>query len=260
MASEESFFGKLPAPGEPFDEASVHNIRKGSKRLRACLELQRALEGQLLEMRELRRSVKTLARMLADRRDADVMSDALQKMQAATEDPPTRQLLVSLSKDLEPAQLSASDNQEIHQLLETIEIGTAKLLTTANNPEAVECLLETRLAALHSSGKQLLDSRDWEALHDWRKLVKRLMYQFQLKRCLTGKDQSVSDVLERLGHSLGVLHDLCILEDYVQDHRNTSPQPQNTGAYAKILADIAARQEQELIQFRKLFNDFSHLR
>lgn len=259
MAPEESLFGKLPAPGEPFDEACVHSIRKETKRLRACLELQRALEGQILEMRELRQSVKTLARMLADRRDADVMSDALQKMQAATEDNPTRQLLVRLSKDLEPAQLSPSDSQEIHQLLATIETGTAKLLTPEKYPEAIECLLETRLAALHSSGQELLGSRDWEALHDWRKLVKKLMYQFQLKRCLTGKDQSVSDALERLGQSLGVLHDLCILEDYVQGHRNSSSQPQNSSAYAKILADIAARQEQELIQFRKLFNDFSQL-
>jgi CHAD domain-containing protein len=259
MASEESFFGELPAPGEPFDETSVHCIRKGTKRLRACLELQRALEGQLLEMKELRQSVKTLARMLADRRDADVMSDALRKMQAETEDLPTRQLLESLSKALDPAHLSASDNREIHQLLKKIESGTTKLLNPENNPEAVERLLESRLAALCSSGEELMDSRNWDALHDWRKLVKKLMYQYPLKLSQSRKDQSVTDALERLGHSLGNLHDLCLLEDYVLNHRDTSSQSMDTDAFANVLTDIAANQEQELSQFRKLFKEFSQL-
>lgn len=259
MASEEPFFGKLPAAGEPFDQTTVHSIRKGTKRLRAFLELQRALDGQLPGMRELRQSVKTLARKLADKRDADVMSDALRKMEATAQNPPARQLLARLSKDLQSIHLSASDNQEIRQLLKQIESATAKLLKRENDPEMVERLLDSRLAALRSSGEVLVDSRDWEALHDWRKLVKKLMYQHQLKRSLTRKDQSVTDVLERLGHSLGNLHDLCILEDYVQGHRNTSPQPQDTGAYATVLTNIAVIQQAELSQFRTLFSDLSHL-
>ena len=259
MASEDSIFGPLTHKGKRLDVASVHRVRKRTKQLRAQLELQRALEGQLLEMKELRQLVKQLARLLAPQRDADVMSAALQQLSTQTGSAKVKQLLLSLDEKLQPNALSGSDMKTIHKLVGKIEAAAPSLLHSNHNSEAVHQLLETRLAALCASGAELLDSHDWETLHDWRKLVKKLMYQFQLQASLTPREERLFQQLEKLGDCLGRIHDMCMLETYVQGHQAQAGDQHKASSYKKIFKLIEANQEQELASFRQLFEALEQL-
>lgn len=259
MDSDKPFFASLPLKGKNLDEDSVHKIRKGTKQLRARLQLLRQLEGQHHDTEQLRQSVKELARMLATQRDADVMSFTLQQMIAETEDLEVQQLLASLRSELQPAQMPTGDMKRIHKLIREIDKSSQKLLNHNLPAEEIGQVLERRFAVLCATGRELLTSNDWEALHDWRKQVKKLMYQFQLKPALTPRDFFVFEHLDKLGSGLGNINDLSILERYVNAHQAESTRAHDLDVYGKVHELIASRRLHELTECRSQFRSISNL-
>jgi len=78
-------------------------------------------------------------------------------------------------------------------------------------------VLSKRLASLFLIGDRQLSANDWEALHAWRKQVKKLMYQYGMKSAMTKRDRKNFETLDALGSSLGRINDLCILESYIRE-------------------------------------------
>lgn len=259
MNSDKPFFGSLPRRGISLDEDSVHKIRKGTKQLRARLQLLRQLEGQHHETEQLRQSVKELARILATQRDADVMSFTLQQMIAETEDLEVQQLLARLRSKLQPDPMPSGHMKRVHKLVREIEKRTKKLLKHKHPVSEVEKVLARRLAILCATGRELLTSNDWEALHDWRKQVKKLMYQYQLKPFLTPKDFFVFEHLDKLGSGLGNINDLSILERYVNAHQAESTRAHELEVYEKVHGLIDARRLLELEGCRSVFRAINNL-
>lgn len=241
------------------DEASVHKIRKSTKQLRARLQLLRQLEGRRDDTERLRQSVKALARLLAAQRDADVMDDALQDMMTRTDNPDVQQLLASLRDDLKPEPLVPGDRKRIHKLIREINKSTKKLKTYKYENTEIDIILNSRLSGLCAMGKELLGTSDWEAIHDWRKQVKKLMYQYQLKPALTPKDLFVYEHLTHLGSSLGNINDMSILENFVYNHEIRSTRAHELDLYVKINALIDERRQEELSDCRIIFQALRNL-
>jgi len=241
------------------DEASVHRIRKGTKQLRARLQLLRQLEGRHHETEQLRNSVKELAHLLAAQRDADVMADALQDMIARTEDLEVQQLLASLREELKPEPLAAKERKRIHKLISEINRSSKKLDSHKHESAEIDKILDARLAALCAMGRELLQTNDWEALHDWRKQVKKLMYQYQLKTALTPKILFVFEHLSELGSHLGHINDMSILESFVRGQEIRTARAHDLNLFTKVHQLIEMRRQEELSDCRKVFQAIDNL-
>lgn len=257
MEIDKHIFGALPTG--TLDEESVHHIRKGTKQLRARLQLLRHLEGQHQETEKLRAAVKELARMLAAQRDADVMSGVLEELLGEATNVDVQRLLVELRDSLSIDPLPANDMKRIRRLVRDIERNTHKLLGRTHPEAEINQVLESRLAALCAAGAELLAGTDWEALHDWRKQVKKLMYQYQLKPSLTPKDLYVFEHLEQLGSGLGSINDMSILDDYVNTHQAQATRAHDLETYGKVHALIDARRMGHLEHCRTVFRAIRNL-
>ena len=250
-------FGNQPL--QRLDKQSVHNIRKGTKQLRAHLQLLRQLEGQHHETEELRNAVKELARLLASQRDTDVMAGLLQELITATEDLEEQQLLGTLLSELQCTPMPADDMKRVRKLVKEIEKKTPRLLHTRRNETEINRVLQLSLATLCATGRELLAHDDWEALHDWRKQVKKLMYQYQLKASLTPEDLFVMERLNQLGNGLGNINDLTMLKRYVNTHQSRTTRAHDLDVYSRVHGLIATRRNAELDSCRAEFRAISNL-
>ena len=114
-------------------------------------------------------------------------------------------------------------------------------------------MLDTRLQSLLASGPALLASTDWEALHDWRKQVKKLMYQYQVKPSLTARDQDVYDHLDQLGDSLGKINDLSMLEQFAREQEKGFTRAHTMLTFSRLYDLLDQRRQGQLQQSRELF-------
>lgn len=251
-------FGSLPHHGGSLDQESVHHIRKGTKQLRARLQLLRRLEGEQEETERLRESVKELARMLAGQRDTDVMHNLLQELIEETGDPELSDLLVELRDNLVSERLPEGDIKRIRKLVSEIEKSTHKLLKDDYSESDINRVLEERLSALCGAGRILLASSDWEALHDWRKQVKKLMYQYELKASPTPRDLYVYDHLDQLGGALGRINDLSMLKKYVRNQESANTRASTLLLFGKIFDMIEDRRQSQLAQCREVFKNLNN--
>ena len=258
MDSDNKPFGTLSLK-PTLDEQSVHNIRKGTKQLRARLQLLRQLEGPRQETEQLRQAVKELARLLAAQRDADVMSGLLQELITETEDLEVQQLLAALRSELHGGDMPAGDVSRIHRLVREIEKKSPRLLQARHSDAEIGRVLDTRLAALCAAGRELLSGNDWEALHDWRKQVKKLMYQYQLKPMLSPKEYFVLENLDRLGSALGSINDLCLLERYMLNHQSAETRAHSLDVYARARGMVDGRRNREMANCHEVFGAISSL-
>ena len=258
MDSDNKPFGTLNLK-PTLDEQSVHNIRKVTKQLRARLQLLRQLEGPRQETEQLRQAVKELARLLAAQRDADVMSGLLQELITETEDLEVQQLLAALRCELHGGDMPAGDVSRIHRLVREIEKNSPRLLQARHSDAEISRVLDTRLAALCAAGRELLSGTDWEALHDWRKQVKKLMYQYQLKPMLSPKEYFVLESLDRLGSVLGSINDLCLLERYILNHQSGETRAHSLEVYARTRDMVDGRRNRELANCHDVFGAISNL-
>lgn len=259
MEAGNTIFGSLPAKGNALDEEKVHHLRKGTKQLRARLQLLRQLEGQREETERLRDSVKQLARLLATQRDADVMQNHLAEFIDQCTDPEMEELLTELRDNLEGQNLPHTDIDRIRHLVSYIEKNTHKLKKHKYPEEEIEKILEQRLALLCTEGTSLLQSVDWPALHEWRKGVKKLMYQYGLKSSQTPKDLYVYEHLDQLGSSLGKINDMTILENYVREQESLNTRAHTLELFEKIYTLIDNERLAMLEESRRIFNEISHL-
>ena len=258
MDSDNKPFGSLSLQ-PTLDEQSVHNLRKGTKQLRARLQLLRQLEGPRRDTEQLRQAVKELAHLLAAQRDVDVMAGLLQALITDTEDLEVQQLLAALRSELHGDALHAHDVSRIHRLVRDIEKKSPRLLRKRHSDAEIGRVLDTRLAALCAAGRELLHGNDWKSLHDWRKQVKKLAYQYQLKPALTPKDYYVLEHLDRLGSILGNINDLCLLERFMTDHQARETRAHSLDVYARAHALVDARRNAEFTACRAEFGAINNL-
>lgn len=205
--------------GDIGDVETIHQLRVCTKRLRALLWLIRA---QLPEstVTALNREAKTLADWLSGARDAQV---ALQTLQAVVDDAQgtePAQRLFSLLQRNQPessqTDLAPPDWSALQQHLEEMIQSWSTLASAEIQRKHLKQGLKRSFRRGRRDWKASREVTDVEPLHDWRKQVKRLLYQQQL---LQQQPDKTGKRLKRLGDLLGQLHDIDMLDERLQQQR-----------------------------------------
>ena len=214
------YFDSVNPGMNALDKESIHQLRKGTKHLRAHLHLLRQLEGQQKEIENLRTAVKKLARMLSVQRDADVLHALLQNMISEADDAELVALMTGLKQKLEDKRLPPSDLKYVLGLTRDIKKKTHKLLCKEPAEDDIKPILKLRLSELCETGEEILSSEitEWEDLHDWRKQIKKLTYQHKMIRNQTPAELKIIEILDSLGDELGKINDQKILEIFYNNN------------------------------------------
>ena len=190
-------------------EDSIHQLRVCTKRLRAFLRVY----PPSLSVAVANRDLKSLADSYAGVRDAQVALATLNRLIGGWSDKKRRkhrEVIDFIAHQKQQAE-ALTEPREPHQALEQVMLhwpGTGD----AQHPFSARDGMRRLYEKARRLGRKALQSDIDEDFHRWRKWVKYWLY------CLTelssGKvPAGYSKRLKRLGDSLGVFHDICVLED-----------------------------------------------
>ena len=256
MAALSAIVETLTDSAERLDDTAVHDIRKATKQLRARLALQRALEGSHPDTEALRHSVKQLAHILGPQRNRFVMNSALVELAEVSDDPALAHSLNSLRMEQTDNALTPGETLHAQELVRGIAATAPRLLDTEFNAQQLDRFLESGLQQVTRAGPELLAGEDYEALHEWRKQVKTLLYQYQLKNSPTHEDERIIERLERLGSCLGKVNDLHMLKNFTakQQHDGAALSQESLRAILALLDD---KLHQELASVEAAFEELA---
>lgn len=188
------------------DAAGVHQTRKRIKRLRAWLDLQRKPLGSQARLPD--RLLHDAAAGLAAAREAEVAQQSLRRLRRSPRFAPDEiERLSKLFVAPAPEALDAA-LQRAGTLLRAVRVYVGEC--------ALGDAVEPLRAALHRGRRRATrryrtlrkrDTPDAEALHAWRKQIKRLQAQTTLLGELAPDEGPLAADYHALEQSLGLLHD-----------------------------------------------------
>ena len=196
---------------------TVHEARKGLKKVRAVLRLVRREVGGKEYKRENRR-FRAVAAALSPRRDAEVLTQTLKKWRGKDVEESEKHALVKLDKVVlgryEQAFESADGDKQLRPLLKQarrkVESWPLHDLSWKDVCRGLKDNYRRVRKAYETAARQPTNDN----LHQWRKRVKDLMYQLRLlgPTCprLLG---ALARELKSLSEFLGDDHDLAMLEE-----------------------------------------------
>lgn len=201
---------------EPLDDGdeSIHQLRVGMKRLRALLLLIREPMGEPA-YRAGQAGCKALADRYAGSRDASVGLALLADLLLSAHDPEQRVRIRTGFERALPAAAAASPPldaavEQLTQMRRQVRgwpIGPLRLRHLRDR-------LERQYRRASRLNRRVRADDAMALMHDWRKVVKQLLYQLDL--LAGGGDEKLRTRLQRLGSRLGELHDLDMLELQVE--------------------------------------------
>ncbi|MBY4678255.1 CHAD domain-containing protein [Marinobacterium arenosum] len=195
-------------------DRAVHKVRVQMKKLRALLQLMRPVLTES-DYEAGNEAAKQLADSLAGSRDAKVMLDTLARLFGDYGHRELRQRLETPLVHYYRQQRRKPIATE--SLLDNLQRQYQKLPLKRFDAETVQLALERSYGRGRRQWKLLQLELDDTRLHNWRKSVKRLLYQMELllpEPCRRDRGD-----LKRLGLLLGQLHDLHMLRDLLQQQR-----------------------------------------
>ncbi len=216
LAGDDLAMARRELTGEGPHGIRIHSARQRLKRVRTVLRAFEAAPGEAA--RTARRSLTTIARMLADARDADVVAASAQELAATTP------RAVELGFD----RIAATLEQEAiraHQEKPPIDRIDRLLATLADDITALkddsldsQSLLDEGFESAYRRGRRWMRraraSLATPDLHSWRKNAKDLWHLTWLARKrISRKGQKLEPVLERLSSLLGLDHDHAVLAE-----------------------------------------------
>jgi CHAD domain-containing protein len=217
---------------------SLHEARKNLKKVRAFLRLVRGRLGEEVYQRENRR-FREVARLLAARRDAEVLVKTLGELRRRDGKHVSKGALAKLEKVLLGRHQQAFGSPGI-------DGGLKPTLKSARRHASQWPLgslkwpdIRRGLTRTYRRGREAFrdarESRTNEHLHEWRKRVKDLWYQLRLVKPVRPKAiAALSHVLKRLSEDLGDDHDLVMLKGAAD---RAGLQPKETRSLADWIRD-----------------------
>jgi CHAD domain-containing protein len=243
-------------PGESGGEATVHEVRKAVKRVRALL---RVLRGELGRKRYARENstLRDCARRLAGARDAEVMVATLdgllkRRPEAFAGSPGVAALRAQLLAEREAAaaggigdaQVRGAVAEELRAVRRRMKRWKPRTRGFKAVAPGLERLYREGRGGLRTAGKDGGGRRNEEALHSWRKRVKDLRYAAEtLDRGEKShrRVRRVAREADRLGEMLGEEHDLALLEARVRERPGRFAGEKKTRR--RLLKTIARRRK-----------------
>lgn len=198
---------------------AAHNVRREIKKMRAVFQL--AEDGlRRKNYRKIAKSMRLCAKPLAAVRDARVMRQAFEMLAGgkARKFPEIRSAL--------EAQYSQTGRDymgnDLGSIARLVLKQTSRLIDDMDLRKVHWPEVQTRLRKSYARGRkacqQALKQPSPERLHEWRKQVKNLWYQLHfLSPQRTRRSEQMTAALDRLGELLGRIHDLVLLQQFVNE-------------------------------------------
>ena len=231
-------------------EAAIHSARKAIRRLRALLAL---LERSELDLDRVDASLQRLGDSLSDMRDAHVVAEATERLQA---DHPEVQLgpaCEALQRRSERIMRNALDKDPLLGRRRK-QLANAALWLDALPWHAVKSS-HIKAGLLHSerrarkAQKRAAHDDSPENIHRWRRRVRRLRMQLEALPELGLKTDALVDslhgtgktkALHKVSDQLGWQQDLRMLRNLVRPMRVWDGKPQVLGLIDRLMADAGA--------------------
>jgi CHAD domain-containing protein len=237
---------------------AVHDIRVLTKRLRAWARLLKPFDHDFYVRSEA--NLKAIGKQLSGHRDQKVQQEALAKIQPFT---PT-ELADTLDGLIEALNTDDPNNGKttqqthdslLHSLENALDLEWAHWHQFRTEQIQDPRKLSKRLHKTQKKVRDLARSRHradaTDNHHQWRKWVKRLMFQRQLLQDARVIDEPGNlKALKKLGSQLGKEHDFAMLETAVHHSRppfHRLPQPQQT----QLLKHLKAQRHHHLKKAKK---------
>jgi len=206
----ETCMSRLDDPALPGGRV-VHEVRKELKRARALLRL----SSDVLPTRHFEKRCAEAARRLAHLRDADAMAETLLRLRSRA-DPCHLEALDALSRALsEDRRANAAAGlprplaEGVVDTLRVIRADVERLDFEAMDERAIGAGLAEAWAETARAFRRVLEQPVLPRFHDFRKVVKRELYQREL--CGLPLDKHERAMLKKLADVLGELQDLDVL-------------------------------------------------
>ena len=200
------------------NDKQVHKIRVSNKRLRARLQLLNRLAGQLYETTDIVDQLKKLNQYLSGQRDYDVVVKLLDCIIEDEKNSKLLPLFIKIKESIVRSSRVESLNYKDIQKV-TIEIWNCYMCLPDTNIKLddISSHIQKSFRKICKSGSHAMKIQGCDGLHEWRKQVKNLVYQYEILH--KGKyDLSLPmKELEKLGDKLGQVHDLCFLEQIINE-------------------------------------------
>jgi hypothetical protein len=238
----------LEGRGEQSREQTVHEARKALKRARALVRLQRDALGKK-RFAAMNAALRNVGRGLARARDAEVMVDALDGLvQRNPKQLKSSAAVASLRRELvlqrERLHAQTREGAPARAAL-VVELRSVRERFVHWQPPAGRDRVRMERAGLERIYRQGRRRRararkagDSLAMHQWRKRVKDLRYAAEALGL-----RKLARRADRLGETIGEEHDLVLLAEHVQRHRNCFAGEQAT---RKALKQAIGRRRKRL--------------
>ncbi len=241
---------------------AVHNVRKGLKRLRACVRVARDAIGEKTYERE-NTAFRMAGRRISGARDAHVLLETLDALTArfAEELPKgsTDALRARLEEESRTAAAALDDGGgDLAATRETIDDALARTSTWTLEPDGFGAL-SPGLRRIYGRGRTAMraagEDPTAENLHEWRKRVKDLWYATEIVGRARPKElKRVARRAHKLASRLGDHHDLHVLRSYVETHPQCFAEDIHRQALLAVIDRRARRLcEKALARGRKLY-------
>lgn len=198
---------------QPMAEESIHQLRVCTKRLRAFLRVYPNDLDSVSATHEL----KLLADSYAGLRDAQVSYATLNALISSWSDKKRKKhrAVIDFVAHQKRQVEHTTEPVEPHVALEQVLLKWPQLDASANGSGISEAGMRRLYRKARALGLKALQSNLDEDFHAWRKWVKYWLY------CLTELSAvkvpvSYRKRLRRLGDSLGMFHDVCVLEEILK--------------------------------------------
>jgi len=196
----------------------VHDARRRLKRLRALLELVGSQMDDDLVTRE-QIAYRNLSRKLGLARDADVALETFDELAIEVIGPidAMRDLLVTASQRQRKRTLSADKLAALAAQIRVCSHTLVKQKIADDGWDSIALTMGHSYQKARDAYRAKADKQ--EAMHDWRKFTKTLMYQLTLIRKAAPKPISkLIPQLARLAELLGHFQDLHVLQRILSEH------------------------------------------
>jgi len=195
----------------------IHRVRVAIKQTRAWLKLCRAHTGKTADYQQVVKSLGSLSHALSGQRDQYVACQTLRRLGRKYPGKKAQQLIDALSQQWVSMQTPVPDAASLQPVIEQIRRGLLPftlLLLPCDTPVRV---LRRAYPKMCQAGQAALASEACGELHAWRKRVKTLGYQVAMVESSLPHAKKLIKLLNKLGNRLGEIHDLCFLQEMVEE-------------------------------------------
>ena len=240
----------LEAPPSQFD-AGIHMARKASKKLRALLRMLDHVAAPAA-VKEQDAAIRRLAKKMSGARDSTVMLQTLAALE--NEFSPYIKLAATakLEKNLQGSYQAGLRNQHEYTFyqavipqLDSIESGFREIISSTKGAgyDVLFEAIDRRYRHSRQGWKRVRKVHNSENFHKWRREVKHFWYLVRLiEGWNPGQMGPLAEHLNELGETLGIEHDLFVLQQYIRQ------QPEACGNYkqAELIYSLARIKQQML--------------